>query len=229
MSLSQLWALGFGNVSNETLIRSFDQIGYSGLIGTVLKANLPQLILTFIYFIYNGIVTCMMLTKEWSTYASKPKSLRVSSPKGVQRGTYWLQIPYRYGIPLLVCSGLLHWLASQTVFLVRIDVLTSDELVSPTIRWAAINDSISTCGYSPMALILLTGLIMITIVCIVGMGFRKHKTAVPLLGNCSVVISTACHPPQGSIDTTLKCVKWEMTEERNGNPDRPRLRRFFFT
>ena len=31
----------------------------------------------------------------------------------------------------------------------------------------------------------------------------------PLAGSCSAVISAACHPPSGSIDTTLSRVMWE--------------------
>ena len=162
------------------------------------------------------------------SYASKAKALRVSSPKGVQRGTYWLQIPYRYGIPLLVCSGLLHWLVSQTLFLVRIDVVDSDGLLSAQLG-TMLKANISSCGYSPMALIFLTGLVILTIISIVAMGFRKHKTTVPLLGYCSVVISTACHPPQDRIDTTSNCVQWGMTDGKDMDLDRPRRRRFYFT
>jgi hypothetical protein len=56
----------------------------------------------------------MFLADEWSHFAKERKPLRVSSPTGL---TYFLQLPYRIALPLLVMSGLLHWLVSQSIFL----------------------------------------------------------------------------------------------------------------
>ena len=40
---------------------------------------------------------------------------------GQQRSTYYLQLPYVYSVPLTIASGTLHWLISESIFLVRID------------------------------------------------------------------------------------------------------------
>jgi hypothetical protein len=49
------------------------------------------------------------------------KGLRVSeNPRGAQRSTYFLQLPYRYAIPLLIVSSAMHWMVSQSLFLVTV-------------------------------------------------------------------------------------------------------------
>ena len=136
-SMSHLWSLGFGKITPESLIR-INLPRSSGVIYTSLIANSPQLLLTFLYFSLNSMFTSMLLGREWSGYASKRNTLRVSSPHKSQRGTYRLQLPYRYGIPLLIGSGLLHWLVSQSIFLARVDVFDSIGDKDP-------KTSISTC------------------------------------------------------------------------------------
>lgn len=41
------------------------------------------------------------------------KGLRVTQPHGYQRSSYFLQLPYRWSLPLIVISGTLHWLLSR--------------------------------------------------------------------------------------------------------------------
>src|SRR3954471_9397339 len=65
-------------------------------------------------------------------------------PEGIQRSSYFISLPLRYGIPLYVSSGIMHWLISQSLFLARITAFIPDGSVD--------NDSsFSTCGYSPIA------------------------------------------------------------------------------
>lgn len=54
----------------------------------------------------------MLLADEWS------KGHRVTSPSSKQRSTYRLQLPYRYGVPLLIKSAFLHRLLSQSFYVV---------------------------------------------------------------------------------------------------------------
>ena len=217
-SLSHLWSLGFGNVSQEALIRfrikhekTFNLSGSGGLLATVLLANSPQLLLSFLYFSYNGIITCMIMGHEWSSYAQKRRPLRVTSPTEEQRCTYYLQLPYRYGIPLLVASGTLHWLVSQAIFLARVDVIDSEG--QPT------SDSISTCGYSPIALIFVIALGTILVLIGITCGFLKSKGNMPLAGSCSAAISAACHPPESDVDAPLKPVMWGTITDSLGLED----------
>ena len=225
LPFSHIWSLGFGSVSSETVIGSFNYSGPTGLVGTVFMANLPQLVLTFFYLIYNGIFTCMLLTKEWSSFTLKRKPLRVSSPQGIQRSTYRLQMPCRYGIPLLIGSGLLHWLVSQSIFLIRVNSRDSTGKQLP-------DKALSTCGYSPIALIFFTGLFVMLVGFTVMTGlFRKYEGGVPLAASYSVIISAACHAPEGTIiNSTLQGVKWEMIiDERDGEADGRDNRKYSFT
>lgn len=164
----------------------------------------------------------MLLTQEWCGYAMKRKGLRVSSPKGIQRGTYRLQLPYRYGIPVLVGSGVLHWLVSQSIFLARINVFDSERNEVPS-------ESVSTRGYSPIAIMFVCALGSIVILCGIGTGFRRYNVAVPLAGSCSAVISAACHPPQGSIDTTSRPAKWERVDNDEMDNEGPGVGQYSFT
>ena len=215
-SISHLWALGFGNINFETLItiaHSQDLSGANGVILIVLIANSPQIILSFLYFSYNGIFTCMLLAKEWRTYGSKNNFLRVTTPTGRQRSTYRLQLPYRYGVPLLIGSGALHWFVSQSIFLARVDIVANKP-------FRYIGPGISTCGYSPMAIIFVIVLGFIVVLVGIANGFRKVKGGMPFAGSCSAAISAACHPPKADVNASSKRVKWGVVAERNPNdPD----------
>ena len=94
------------------------------------------------------------------------------NPQGEQRSSYFLQLPYRYAIPLLGFSAVMHWLVSQSIFLVIVE------------RY--------TCGWSPLAVLFVIcgGVLMITGA--IGMGLRKYQPGMPLGGTNSAVIAAAC-------------------------------------
>ena len=92
--LKTLWQLGFGRVSTSAIVG----IAPSGLIAKVLFANLPQGILSFLYLTYNGLYTCMLGAHEWSLFATQRRGVRVTSPVGKQRSTYYLALPYWYAV-----------------------------------------------------------------------------------------------------------------------------------
>ena len=213
-SISHLYSLGFGTVNSESII-VMNLTGASGLIATVLIANSPQVLLSFLYLLYNNLFTCMLSAKEWSGFAQYRQTLRVSSPTGMQRSTYFLQLPYIYSIPLLVASGLFHWLVSQSIFLARVTVYDESGLEDTA-------QSISTCGYSNIAIIfdLIFGFSLIFIG--LGNGFRRYDSSMPLVGSCSAAISAACHPPEGDMKASQKEVKWgALSHEENEDEEGP--------
>lgn len=118
-SLSHLYELGFGEVTSATLVHMAVP-GSWGLLLITILANIPQLLLSFCYLTFNCIFTCMLVAQEWNSYSHRRRHLRVTSPQGNQRSTYRLQLPYRYSMPFLVLSGILHWLTSQSLFLARV-------------------------------------------------------------------------------------------------------------
>jgi hypothetical protein len=180
-----------GAVDPRASIEYFDLP--SGLIGIAVIANMPQLILSFLYFSYNALFTAMLMGYEWISYARKRKGLRVSrQPSGAQRSTYFLQLPYRFGIPLMVLSGVLHWLVSQSIFLIAIDLYdihgnSRNSFPHPVFDF-------KTLGYSPLAIISVIVLGGLMVISIVAFGYIPYKPGMPLAGSCSMAISAACHP-----------------------------------
>jgi hypothetical protein len=206
MSAASFAQLGIGAVHTVTLISGWDlpSIGGSTVIVSVLIANSPQPILSFIYLLFNGVFTSMFLAEEWSDFAHKRKNLRVSRPKTGQRSTYFLELPYRYAVPLMIFSGVLHWSVSQSIFLAQVASFDKyGELHDPAM--------ISTCGYSPIAIVitLIVGTFLALFVSVLGL--RKYKPGMPLAGSCSAAISAACHGRAG-IDTTAP-LQWGVTSE----------------
>lgn len=144
----------------------------------------------------------MLLSYEWLSYAHKRAGLRVShAPNGSkQRSTYFLQLPYRFGIPLVVLSGTMHWLVSQSIFVVAIDF--SDE------RGQAFND-VRALGYSPLAILAVVVLGACMIAAVVGVGFVRFNGGMPLAGSNSLAISAACHGGEdGGKDDARQRVMW---------------------
>ncbi|KAM5349449.1 hypothetical protein ACJ41O_005954 [Fusarium nematophilum] len=86
------------------------------LVQLTMVANLPQLILSICYMSYNGLFTRMLAEFEWSKYSVGFRALRVTDPKGKQNSTYRLQLPYRFSIPLIIVSILLHWIYSNCIY-----------------------------------------------------------------------------------------------------------------
>jgi hypothetical protein len=186
VSLSALIRLGFGTLDPRSIISW--QI--ESIMGNVLVANIPQMVLSFLYFSYNGLFTCMLLGYEWSQFAHDRKGLRVSGAQaGAQRSTYFLQLPYRFSLPLMTVSAILHWLVSQSIFLVAIDFYHFDGIFHSEEE----SSSWMSCGYSPIAIIttLILGIIMVCAA--VGFGYVKYKPGMNLAGSCSVAVSAACH------------------------------------
>lgn len=165
----------------------------------------PQLLLSFLYLSYNSLFTSMLLAQEWNGYATCRKALRVTSPKGQQRSTYYLQLPYRYSVPLLLASAALHWLVSQSLFLARVIVLDRHGIEDPS-------QSIATCGFSNIALLFVICLGSLLVLIVLGHGFRRFESMMPLARSCSATISAACHPPELDTDAASKPVKWGVVE-----------------
>ncbi|KAL9122400.1 MAG: hypothetical protein Q9187_001037, partial [Circinaria calcarea] len=193
MALSELWAQGFGTVSTGFIITATIALP---LTANVIVANTPQLLISFVAVFYNGLLTCMLLSSEANDFARRRKTLRVSRPRGPQRSTYWLQLPYRYAVPLLVAMGALHWLVSQSIFLARVNIYDKYGHLAPTATSNAYlkpQNSLSSCGWSPKAIIfalILGGAIILTLYLL---GFRKYDAGMPVVGSCSAAISAACH------------------------------------
>jgi hypothetical protein len=196
-SAAALWKIGFGTVNGINLLDTS-----TTLMGGVILANSPQVMLSYLYLAFNALYTSMFIGYEWSSYMNMRKTLRVTSPAGQQRHTYWLSVPFRFAIPMTIVSGLFHWLVSQSLFMVQI------RLTDATKRDMSQPGHISTCGYSPFAIILTV--VTATVIAIGGiaLGRFKHPAGMPIVGSCSAAISAGCHRPLEDMDAHLRPVQW---------------------
>lgn len=172
----------------------------TGFFPTVIIANLPQLVLSMVYYAYNGVFTTFWLGEECSQYAIKRKSLRVSTVKtGLQRESYFLQLPYRFSLPLMLISGILHWLCSQSLFIVSVNI-GQHELIN--------------CGYSPRAITSVIGIGACMIVALFLFGRKSFASNMPLAASCSAAISALCHPSRADQNCSMatELVQWGITD-----------------
>lgn len=190
---------GMGSITGNNLLR-----WNLSIVGGTILANVPQAALSYFYLLFNTIITSMLVGAEWTRFFINRKRLRVSSPVGQQRSTYWLQVPFKYSLPLTCLSGLFHWSASQSLFLVSINVFSG----YPRTLHKNSNQNISTCGYSPLAIMLTTLIGSIIVLGGVGLSYHHYPAGMPLAGTCSASISAACHRPEGDVNAAFLPVQW---------------------
>ena len=176
----------------------------AGVLRAVWLANLPQILLSLVYFAINRVCTSVCFSIEWNEFAVKRKGLRVTSPKGLQRPTHFLQIPYRWAVPLIATSALMQWLLSQSIFLVRIEMRDTSGRLSPTSKCA--------CGYSPLSFLVFFIVFFTFLGVILCFILRVVEIRIPPARHRSFIISAACHPPPNDIDAHLKEVQWGVTK-----------------
>ena len=218
--------MGIGVVDIRTLMRPISGSLNLTFLPMVIMANAPQLVFSLLYLAYNGIFTTMSLAREWSGFASSRKGLRCSGGgdirAGAQRATHFLQLPYRIAIPLLVISGVLHWLISQGIFLVYLESYGPKE---PTFngteqkRVSYFDDSIAI-GWSPFGVLWVIFVIFVMVVLLTFVGLLKFPTPMPVVGSCSIAIAAACHPSAGDQWETEKIWEAELQWGATSEPDR---------
>lgn len=192
-----LWNLGFGAFTEVAIIAATNKFS---ITQAALLTNVPQLALSVLYFQCNALFTAMLAAREWSEFARRRAGLRVSSePRGEQRSRYFLQLPYRWGIPMLLVSVLAHWFVSQSFFVLAVDYGTRLDMTL-----------ISLCGYSPIALIAVVILLGVMGLAVAVTGLLRLPTAMPVVGSCSLAIAAACHPADGPAppDEPLVPLRW---------------------
>jgi hypothetical protein len=172
--------------------------------------NTPQLALSICYLGLNNICTSLAGAEEWNNIARVRKALRVTNPQGEQRSTYFLQLPYRWSVPLMLISSALHWLLSQSFFLVRLNVLDRKGNVKNA-------DSVSACGFSSVSLMVFWAVAAVLICAVATICMRRMKQSMPIAASCSFVISAACHVPDSDVEHHLQKLRWGAvhTPERN--------------
>ncbi|EMC93071.1 hypothetical protein BAUCODRAFT_96576 [Baudoinia panamericana UAMH 10762] len=220
-----LWKAGLGTAqpyatTMTTLLHQAFPV-YLQFWVAVLIANFPQLLLSALYLLLNGLVATMIISNEWNRFARERKTLRLSSPHGIQRSSYFLALPYRFSIPLLVGGGILHWLISQSLFVVDIRgfAYAGTLAAEPYVTDSAYDSTV--IGYSLIGIICTMFVAGVVLICTVAMGsFRftgatmtmsdgtKAEIQMPLASTCSAAISAACHRPLEDEAAHLWPVMW---------------------
>ncbi|KAI9700609.1 MAG: hypothetical protein M1836_001976 [Candelina mexicana] len=191
---------GFGRPSLSNIIFRSDSPVTNSLL-----ANTPQIIVSYIYLAYNNLFTHMLATAEVMSYSTSRKHLRVAFSRGKQRSRKFLQIPYKYGIPIMTASIILHWLISQSLFLVRVTVYDYKGIPQPDL-------AISVTQFSSYAILLALcmGGAMLMAVLIVGV-VRRFPATMPLAACCSASLAALCQPYHGRVtekDVIMDSLQW---------------------
>jgi hypothetical protein len=197
---------GYWGSSSSTILGGSNNNPQNTLILAWL-ANTPQLVLSFCYLAINSECTSMAGAREWNQLGIWRKALRVTKPTHEQRSTYFLQLPYKISLPLMFISGGLHWLLSQSLFLVRIDHVDRNGTLD-------LSNSRSGIGISGLSFIVFCISFYVLVVIVGIVGHRRLRVRIPFAASCSLVISAACHPPSDDQDAHLRQVKWGVVKQR---------------
>ena len=215
--------MGFGDVSGQISFGSnLPTSEASRLLSYVVIANIAQSVLPFVYFSLNGLLTSMLAGREWSQFTIKRKGLRVSCvPTGSQRSNYFLQLPYRFVIPIMIISATLQWLVSESISVVAVEPYDFDGHLMTAWELDAISYSgpYLALAYSHLAILLIFMMLAVLMIIVPVLGRRlSFPPGLPLAGSCSAVIAAACHVDRvkGGDDMALKPLQWGVVSSMNG-------------
>ncbi|KAI1745063.1 hypothetical protein F4680DRAFT_404141 [Xylaria scruposa] len=173
------------------------QLFISTFLQCVLVANTPQVLLSLWYFSFNNLFTHLQVAEEWEQFGTDYMPLRVTDPEGKQKSTYRLQLPYRYSLPLIALSALLHWLLSNTIYVIvsnggYLDIYflysNSFDPSDPSLPVGAV----AALGFSPISLFIVVLLSSILVAIPAFFSLKRVSPRMVTLGSNSLLISMAC-------------------------------------
>ncbi|KAF2814158.1 uncharacterized protein BDZ99DRAFT_495695 [Mytilinidion resinicola] len=202
-----------------TYISGTNTISNNSIIANVVRSNALQIYGSALFFLFNGIITSVVLADEWSRYGVRRRGLRVSSnPQGSQRSTYFLSLPYRWSVPLLVVSGLLHWLLSQCLYFISVEVWGYQSSGTDLTRVRLPSKDFITTGISKRPVYGIVALFSFMIIAISFVFTRfTIRSEMPIAGSCSAAIAAACHPGLSEPDdASSRPLLWGAVEKEGG-------------
>lgn len=155
-----------------------------------------------IYFASNSLLTNLAVAQEWGHLDNKErKTLRVSHPVGRQRSSYFLSLPFRISVPLMLSTTLLHWFISQAVFPIRTAFIDHND--------NRIHDRDGTCvGFSVLGIILSLMFGLLILAALISAGYQRYRSSMPMASTCSLAIAAGCHRPDEDNDAHLLPIRW---------------------
>ncbi|KAI1326475.1 hypothetical protein F5Y16DRAFT_374870 [Xylariaceae sp. FL0255] len=214
IGIADLWKQGLGQPSGDSLLSGWwgtNHWATTVFPSQLLLVNSLQLLVSFAYFYLNNTITRQLVTLEWVQLLEK-NPLLVSWPEGMQRSSTLLSMPLPYSIVFLTISPILHWLVSQSVFVIQTEGYESGK---ETIRMP-LKDS-TRAGFSVLGIILVTvTATTLVVVFLIHTRMRKYSN-VPLsflrMGTSSAAISAVCHPPRQNTNAHLLPVRLGVVNE----------------
>lgn len=179
------------------------------LLYHIIIANAPQIGLSIWYLSFNNFLTSLSIVREWNGFSKAKKALRVSQDaSGSQISTRFLSLPTLDSACLMIIAALLHWLVSESFFIVDIDVL--DPNGNPVL-----SDSVNVIGFSVLGMMIVLIILGVLNFIVLTLGWlRQFPASMPVVGTCSAGISAACHPI-GEGDISEKLVSWGEVSRRD--------------
>ncbi|KAL5597141.1 hypothetical protein FOBRF1_010934 [Fusarium oxysporum] len=197
----------FGSSGINSFVTLDGSLGLSNqftgdFVRLVLLANIPQLILSISYLQFNSLITKIFMAKEWAQMSTEYRPLRVTEPQGDQVSTYRLQLPYRWGVPCILASVLLHWLASSSCYVFMADGGFYGSIMgSPTTSPNSMGLSgfgFIAVGYSTIA-IMVAIVVFAVVICVpLLLSMRRLPGDMVIVGSNSLAIAAACHVSKAS-------------------------------
>ncbi|KAJ0124338.1 uncharacterized protein J7T55_005676 [Diaporthe amygdali] len=181
------WQGSFGQDAGNNTI-SFPQSFTPSFEMALFIANAPQLFLSFAYLAYNSLFTRLHMAKEWSAMSTRYKGLRVTYPMGQQSSTYFLQLPYRYSVPLIIISITLHWVLSGCIYL----LVMQGEYFAQFSQNGPLS-SFTALGFSTKSIFVMLTLELCLIFIPPIFGFIRLPPNSIVVGSNSFAISASCH------------------------------------
>ncbi|KAK3377448.1 hypothetical protein B0H63DRAFT_451333 [Podospora didyma] len=183
----------FHQIQTKTVTTPFFKEG--DLIGSILTANFPQIILSTWYFLYNTMFTRILASKEWNSFScSGYRSLRVTDPQEEQTSTYRLQLPYRYSIPMVFLSICMHWFVSSAMYVFIVEGGYHQGTMPVRVEGEGLShDAFVSIGFSTIAVLVVSILPVLMLVAANVFSMRKMPGDMMPGGTNSFVISSACH------------------------------------
>ncbi|KAH6690707.1 hypothetical protein F5X68DRAFT_230009 [Plectosphaerella plurivora] len=182
------------------------------MLWQILITNAAQVVISLLYIFYNSIFTRQLVADEWVRFLGEDgkKVLRVSAPNGMQRSTYFLSLPAKYSVPLMAVSSALHWLISQSIYLVQTRAygpgMSSERIPSRDLTGR---------GYSVLGavLALLFGGFLVAVV-LINSGVRRYRDipeGFQLMAYNSSGIQAMCQRPEKDKDASLFPIRMGVT------------------
>lgn len=220
MSPAGLLQLGF--TMNGAFLVTGTGSGRFGSGLNVIIANSFQILVSLMYLFYNNILTSQLVSDEWTRFLRPDgkKTLRVSSPRGMQRSSYTLSLPFKYSIPLAILMMAAHTLVSQSILVIS---LASFGPGPDPVRLAIFDKS--SVGYSPLGISLSLGLGTVMIFALLVNSVVRRYPAIPedfaSMGMSSAAISALCQRPDADTDASLFPLRLGVVNSRRAGEGEP--------